>query len=356
MSKNMDIDSVMTVLGYVHTLLVAGQPLPEGLRNLAPGVGPGERSLAERLARDLETGTALSDALGRHAPDLPPSTKALLRSGEAGGNLAASLDALIEFHRSSRKLARRLAASTAYPRMVLFVAIGLVLPVVVASSNVFQQMTAELSMHDPSAWWLLSRGYVAEGVGKLMGEALALVPSGWTGWLLLLGIATLLVRPVGPLRNLASRVVRRLYMVGPAIATTRASDFTTAVGLMLKARVPLPQAVQLVRDFTEDPLQRTEMERMVRQLEQGMLLSEALAGQPAYPRSLSWFAALGERGNNLDHCLLEAGRYYRGESEYMIEFLTLGLEPLLLVGFGLFVGPLVIGLFAPILRLINNVG
>ncbi|MBI4858686.1 MAG: type II secretion system F family protein [Candidatus Riflebacteria bacterium] len=358
MASQKDLDSVMSLLGYVRTLLASGNPLPEGLRSLALNTPRVEdRRLVETLAGELESGSSLSGALERHVPGLAPMVLTLIRSGETGGDLKGAVEALLDFHHASRCLARKVHFATFYPRLVLFLAIGFVAPVLAWSAQSFQTVLVSMNVDLQSPLALLMRGRVVDALFGMPRLLLWPFQYGWIAWVAIVAaLYFILLRPVGPLWTLTNRMLYALHFVGPALRNTLAANFATALGLMVKAGVPLERAVGLTTGFAADDFTRGEMEELARKLVQGLTLSEVLATQRIFPDSFAWFVALGERGRKLDECLMEAGRYYRTEAEYLLSFFSQGLEPVLLVLMGLVIGPVVVSVLFPMLRLINNVG
>lgn len=334
MSLACSTDALIELLGHVSTALASGQPLAESLATLARKAGPsplGQRLTS--LSRDLGAGLMLSESLDRCGIPLAPFTLALVRAGEASGDLAGGIRALHDFHLTSRRLQQRFEAATLYPRIVLFVAFALVLPVIAWSSSQYLG-TQSIFLEGPPPTLgddFANRRWLQMLIGL---PQLILVPyqQGPLACLLIAVIsAFVFLKPVGPLVGLVGAVGRHVFLIGPTLKTTLASRFSTALGLLVMARVPMNTAIAMVAQFAGQPHERDHLNRVTRSLEQGMPLSEALSSSSLFPTSLSWLVALGERGNNLGDCLLEAGRYFKGESEYMLDLMSQALEPIFLM-------------------------
>jgi type IV pilus assembly protein PilC len=346
-------DDLIEVLGHLRTVLAAGLPLPEGLRSLAGrSASAARRPLVEELASDLETGMSLTDALERRYPGTSPFTLALLRSGETGGDLPASIEALLDYHRSCRKLARRFLFATLYPRLVIAILVLFVLPAMAWALHRLSSVGFGGELLDPAApLQALERGRVKEFL--LTAPLLVLWPFrfGLPVWILAAAaVWFVVIRPVAPLRWAISWLLRRLLVIGPTVRHMLAAQFTTALGLLVRAGVPVERAVSLIAGFSDDPYVRTQMQDLTERLARGQRLSEALADRIVFPRSTAWFASLGERGNRLDESLLEAGRYHRSEAEYQLEVLNQIVEPAMLTLIALLLFPVLSSVVTPLVK------
>jgi type IV pilus assembly protein PilC len=352
-----ELDAVLRLLVHVRTLVAAAQPLPEGLAALASRMTDREeKELAAGLSREMATGASLSTALQRQATDLPPMVLTLVRSGETG-DLLPALDALIDFHQASRRLDRQLDAATNYPRVLLFLVAVLVMPVIGYAGLALTEVVG-LPESSPGLFQMFLE---EKRYGELLLRLLTLpvwpFQQGWIGWIVTSALAyALLIWKDGPLRAVSGRLARRLYLVGPCLKTALAAEFATATGILVANRVPLDQAVTLAADFAGDKATLSELNLVVEDLARGGLLSESLTRHPLFPESLSWFVAVGELSGDMSRCLLEAGRFYRGEAENLTEVLTQSVEPLMLLLVGLMLAPMILSVMLPLGKMMSNIG
>lgn len=353
-----EAEDLVAVLGYVSAGIAAGQPLPQAMQALAERATGREKAKLAALSRDLASGETLSTALARHWPGAAPFTLALVRAGEQSSHLAEALSTLQDYHQTSRRLNQRMLSSTLYPRIVLFMAIAIVLPLMAWCNASLNDAVGTLNYRPtPTIFEMLKNGQVVQILFEIPRIIFLPYQFGFPAWLAITASAfVLLLRPVGPAVRWTSHLAQRLFLVGPTLRNTTAAQFASALGLLIRAGIPMDRAVALISDFTGSPVDREALERVVGQLARGVPLSDAVGGCPVLPASLSWMIALGERGGNLEHCLAEAGRYYRGETEYMLDLLNQSIEPVLLSLCAIVLAPAMMTSFNQLLRAINNVG
>lgn len=323
MDKN--LDALVRLAGWLRALLAAGQPLPEGLARLARTLTDRrERALVERLSADLASGSTLSAALEKQlGRDLPPLALALIRAGEAGGDLRAAVDAVAGYHEAQRDLARQVSASLLYPRIAILVMVALVLPTLA-------WVRAQL-MSDPGA------GEVATAplfwaIDRLV--AVILWPFGFgpiaTAALIVLCVLVLF-GGFRPLDRFTSWIAWRFETAGAVRRATLAAALSRGLALLLRAGVPVPEALRLMAGSTGDAVAGEQLAAAAGRAESGLSLGQALAPVVALPPSLNWFLELGP-GGALEAGLSEAARFYEEEARDRAQLLAAALQPIVLLG------------------------
>ena len=102
------------------TIVSAFDALGRGQRN------PRFARLLANIRADVETGAALSMALGRHAPYFSPLYGSLVAAGEAAGRLDLLLERLAVHLEKTEAMKSKLRAALTYPTAVVLVALVVV--------------------------------------------------------------------------------------------------------------------------------------------------------------------------------------------------------------------------------------
>jgi type IV pilus assembly protein PilC len=104
-------------------MLQAGVPLLQCFDALGRGQrNPRFARLLANIRADVETGAALSIALGRHAPYFSPLYCSLVAAGEAAGRLDLLLERLAVHLEKTEAMKSKLRAALTYPTAVVLVA------------------------------------------------------------------------------------------------------------------------------------------------------------------------------------------------------------------------------------------
>jgi type IV pilus assembly protein PilC len=111
----------------LSTLQDAGLPLLRSLQILELQQKPGKlKSILGDVVEDVESGTALSDAMSKHPKAFDRLYCKMVAAGEIGGVLDVILQRLAGFMEKSERLKARIKGAMIYPICVIVVAVGIV--------------------------------------------------------------------------------------------------------------------------------------------------------------------------------------------------------------------------------------
>jgi type IV pilus assembly protein PilC len=138
---------LVTFTRQFSTLQDAGLPVLRSLRILERQMKPSvlKNSLID-VVDDVESGSSLSEALGKHPKAFNRLYVNMVRAGEAGGALEIILQRLADFLEKSQSLKRKVIGAMVYPAVVIFVAVGILTFIMVAIIPKFKKIFDELVM------------------------------------------------------------------------------------------------------------------------------------------------------------------------------------------------------------------
>ena len=210
-SRGLDKSSLSEVTRELSIMLGAGQDLDRALRFVVENTrNVRARGILGNVRDKVRSGSSLAAALAAEPRSFSKLYIGLVRAGEAGGTLPATLDRLATLLERERSLAANLRSALIYPALLIVAAIGsivLLLDYVLPQfTPIFEQAGAEL----PAATRVLMT------VGTVVG---VLAP--WLFLALLAGgliARQLLMRPAYRLK--VDRVVLRLPVAGGLLRET----------------------------------------------------------------------------------------------------------------------------------------
>ncbi len=122
-TKNRFNDDRLAFFRSMAALIEAGFTVDEALGDALEGtLDTRLRSALESIRSEVRSGNPLSDALARHPSISGAVETALIRSGEASGQLSSALDATAAVCEERQELRMELAAALIYPALVLILA------------------------------------------------------------------------------------------------------------------------------------------------------------------------------------------------------------------------------------------
>ncbi len=212
------------------------------------------------LARTVQSGQRLSNALNDVPKFLPPPVRAMLRVGEELGDLRKVLPAAGAAPTTAAGTTQTITNS-----LVVLIFVSPVGPLLLAFLAVWVfpklKMIASDMLPDGSAWSPALFDASLTLAWLIAGLWVVLVFGDWLGRLL---------------RGLGSSLPDRLEFLLPWCRKRMQRDFSTMFALLLDAGVTESKAVRLAATCTANARFRAQAERAVTELEQGAKLTEAV--------------------------------------------------------------------------------
>ncbi len=334
-------DDLAQLTAQLAAMTEAKAPLAQGLRMVARDVyGESLRDLVEDIARGLEEGMRLSEAIQRTG-GFPNSVLPLIRRGEETGALPAVLTQLAGYLKRRAFLARRFGFHLAYPVLLIFAATG--------------QVTFLTKFIVPTFAGMFEGLGEGEGLPAttraLIGFSEALNMYWYLMFLGLLGVVGVVV-----IFNIDHRLRRRVPLVGPFLHKMGVTRFAHMLSVALGMGMPVTRAVDLAADASMNNCIARRVRALQPELEQGAALSAVLEKTRAFPRSLVWMTSVGEQSRQLVRNLRQAADLYAAEIDSRGTSMEKVTVPIFVCVLGAFVGFIVIALFSPLIHLASSIG
>src|SRR5436190_21706238 len=138
------------------TLQDAGLPVLRSLKILEGQMRPGAlKNALMDVVEDVESGSTLSEAFGKHPKCFDRLYVNMVKAGEAGGALEVILQRLADFKEKAQSLKRKVIGAMVYPAVVILVAISILTFIMVAIIPKFKKIFADFQMKLPWATEML---------------------------------------------------------------------------------------------------------------------------------------------------------------------------------------------------------
>lgn len=336
----LDAADIHALTGELAVMLRAGLPLDRALRVLLDmAAKPAVAGLADELLKAVKAGKGLSQALSTHQAAFGEFYINMVRSGEAGGQLAEVLGRLAEHLERVKALRESVVSALIYPAVLVAVAavsvflmLGFVVP---QFESLFDDMGEALPL--PTRI-IVAGGHLVADWGWLMALAAAAVL--WLGrrWL---------ATPAG--RGWRDAQVLKLPVLGGVVRKYEVSRFARSMGTLLGNGVPIVHALRIASDTMANQHLRGALAGVVPAIKQGGRLADALGGSGLFgPLALNMLR-LGEETGRLDEMLLELARVADGEVQAGVKRALTLLEPLLILVLGAVIAAIIVSILLGIL-------
>ena len=320
---------LMQLSRQLAAFLRAGIPILTGLDLLARDTTNRtlQRTL-EAVAEQLREGSPVGDALDQHPKVFPRAYRSMVRSAELTGNLDSVLDRLTIYVEREVDARRRISSAMTYPAVIVVLSIAVSTLLVTFVLPKFRVFFASFNQELP----LPTRMLLAISDG---------LRSWW--WAILIGVVAAVVAMAAYLRTengkyARDRVLARLPVLGRAVRYSIVERFARVLSAMLKAGVPLGEAMDVAGAATNSRPAMKSLAGAREQMLSGEGISGPLADTGLFPAAAVQMMRVGEDTGSLDDQLDVLADFYERELDEKVKQLTALMEPAVLLVMGGLVG------------------
>ena len=315
---------VFVLVDHLAELARRSLPLATGLRQVAADLRGRLGVRLSRLARLLEDGKPLGEAMAAAPGAFPPAVQNLVLLGERSGNLAGVLEELRKTYARMTEIASRTIYYFLYPvflTLCISIALGaLQVGVVPKFAEIVRQMKVSTSTLE--GWELLSMVNQAVFAGCLGLAAFILSGGGSTHF----GR-----RAPRFLRGLLSRGALMVPIFARVVRDRACAQFALAAGLVVRAGGTLPEAVGAAAQAEGNVLLARRFARVAARVNEGERLSAAARAERAFGDEFLWFVQAGEASGSMAEHLREAAVHYDTRSRFAAQVAARTVVPFFVV-------------------------
>ena len=331
----------------IAVMVRSGVPIVEALNAIAKeSKNPNVKEIFSNLAKEIEGGSTLSDALSRYPQVFSKTFVALVKSGEASGELPKTLEQLAETLERNYHLSARIRGALIYPGLILGLSILVFL--FMLFYLVPRLFTFVLAMEAKIPVILLFALKFSEFFKK------------W--WLTILilfaGFVTSLIvySKTKEGKNILDRILLKMPLIGEFLKLTYLTRIGENLATLISSGVPIAQSLEITEGIVGNIIYQEILQTAKNAVKAGEALSSAFKDHPIYfPDFFSQMIVAGEKTGTLSKSLLQISDFYQKELERKVNNLTELITPVLLILMGFVVGVLIITILTTIYSTIRSI-
>lgn len=293
---------------------------------------------------DVERGSSLSGSMSKHPKVFSELFVAMVRAGETGGQLDTVLNRVADNFEADYKLRQKVKAAMTYPVVVAGIAVLLVTIMLLFVVPTFAEMftglggtlplpTAVLLKLSKAAKWLVPTLIVGTIVGRIAykrGRAAS-----------------------ADVRYRTDKLKLKIPIFGDLFQKVALSRFARTLGLLLRAGVPVLQALDIVAQTTGNEVLSRAAKDVKESVRSGETMAAPLSRHGIFPPMVVQMISVGEDTGALDAMLDKVSDFYDQEVESTTESLTALIEPLMIAVLGGVVGSMIVALYMPMFSIFD---
>ena len=304
------------------------------------------KKIIASVREDVEAGMALSDAMARYPIAFDRLYVSMVRAGEAGGALDATLNRLATQLEKDDSLRRTIKSAMAYPVLIACFAIVVMIGMLLFIIPIFSKMYADLGGKLPT----LTR-IMMDLSNLLKGYWFIIFPA-------LIGVAWGLKRLKNSERGrqVWDRAKLKLPMkLGPVIQKIAVARWSRTLATLVGAGVPILQSIDITGKTSGNYVLEESMVDVRESVRSGESIAKPLSRVKVFPAMVTHMISIGEETGALDSMLNKIADFYEDEVEAAVKSLTSIIEPIMMMFVGGLVGVIVISMYLPMFNMMNLV-
>jgi type IV pilus assembly protein PilC len=328
------------------TMISAGLPLVQCLDILAKQASkPSFGRVIGEVTREVEAGSTLSDALGKHRTVFDDLFRNMVAAGEAGGVLDEILMRLATYIEKADALKRKIQGALVYPAVVLTVAMGATAFMLIFIIPTFAKMFADFGGELP----IPTRIVLALSKGLQM--------FWWVGVLAIVAAAILFRRyyATDAGRRVVDAAMLKVPVIGDVLLKGAVARFTRTLGTLIASGVPILHGLEITARTAGNKVIAEAIMTARASIREGETVAAPLKTSGVFPPMVVQMITVGEQTGALDEMLTKIAVFYEAEVDGAVDTLTSIIEPIMIVVMGGIVGGMVVSMYLPMFKLISVV-
>jgi type IV pilus assembly protein PilC len=327
----------------LSTMLAAGIPLVQAFEIIGNGhEKPAMQKLVLDIKADVEGGTTLHEALGKHPLYFDDLFTNLVEAGEQAGALETLLDKIATYKEKSESLKKKVKKALFYPAAVLVVAVIVTVVLLIFVIPQFESLFKGFGADLPAFTQMvinLSKFVQKDGVFL----AVVVGASGYA--------FVHFKKRSRKMREFLDRIMLKFPIIGPILNKAAIARYARTLSTMFAAGVPLVEALDSVAGACGNILYENGVNKMRDEVATGQRLQRAMENTGLFPNMVIQMIAVGEESGSLDTMSGKVASFYEEDVDAAVDSMSSLLEPLIMAILGVLVGGLVIAMYLPIFKL-----
>lgn len=339
---------ITTFCEELALLLEAGLPLVPALRTLAERCNnPKLGKVINDMSNRIEAGATFSEAASVYSQHFGELFINIFRAGERSGTLVKAIERVAERGERIMETRHRLISVLIYPVIIIIFAIAVICFAFTYTMGTFRPLLADMGATIP---WTMQ---TLLDVGDRLQSGSFWLTLAFFG----LGLAAIYVVGVhfSGFRLVRDRFLIRCPWVNRFVKQGVVANFARVFATMLRAGVPLPEALQAARNTTRNEVVRLAVDRTQEAVREGGRIVPPLERENIFPPLAYDMMEVGEETGELDHVFQRIAEIYEKKAANDLEILGKLVHPAVIVVLAIIVGFIVLAMFHTYAQLLVHI-
>ncbi len=347
MARTIKLLDKITFIKNLSVMIKAGLPVSRCLKILtAQTTNPRFAKTVSEIARMVDSGTSLADALIKYPSVFSPIFVSMVRVGEVSGNLDQSLGYLADQMQRDYDLVAKARGALTYPIIVL-VALGLVgflmfTFVLPKLTSTFKDLNVPLPLMTRIVMGVVDV-FAHYGIGILVLVIIAVI--GFIYW-----------RRTDSGKQILHKVILYTPIFSNIVIKINLARFVRVFASLIKSGMSIVEALEVSSHVVGNVYYQKAINEAANKVRVGSPVTAVFKKEPRlFSNLVVQMMEVGEESGTTDVVLAEVADFYEAEVDQTMKNLSTILEPVIMMVIGIVVGFLAVALISPIYNITQSV-
>jgi len=330
----------------LSTLINAGLPLLQALRSVSQQtVSKPLKVVLSQVIGNVEGGSTLSAAMGKHPRVFNQVYVSLIAAGETSGTLDAALERLAIQQEKEADLNAKIRGAMTYPIIVLVVMGGVVGFMVV---KVLPQVKTLYSG--------ISGAKLPFITTALLAFSDFVIKFWWVMLVVLVVLAFFTTRwaRTGPGKEVVDKFKMKAWPIGHLFMKVYMARFARTGSTLVASGVPLLQMLNITATAVNNVHIYRSIQRAIEKVKGGKSLADSIENDTNFLPLVPSMLRIGEQSGAIEQMMTKVADYYEKEVDNEVANISSIIEPLMMVILGVVAFVIVAAVLLPIYGLAGN--
>ncbi|EFI42366.1 type II secretion system F family protein [Peptoniphilus sp. oral taxon 386] len=328
------------LLYQLYVLVNAKNTIPSAFRVLLKSYSGKKNKILKKVYQDLLSAKPLSDAL-KESGEFPNLVVNMIGVGENSSNMILILKNLSEYYLNKVKLDKKIRNALSYPILLFvvtfFIVNFLMLNILPTFAEVFKNSGAELP-------------YITQiliNISTFINKNIIIIILNFLIAILLLEIFFKTYR--------GRYTLDKIKLKNKFYKTIIVKRFVNMLNYLISSKATMSNSLEIIIDSTENFVVKEHIKNAIRDLYDGISLSDSLRNTGLFSEAALSMLNIGEETSELDNILRALDDYYEHEIYFKSQKYVSLVEPIIILVLSIFVGFIVISIAMPMFDLVNRI-
>jgi len=308
------------------------------------GGSPKLQAIYEKLHKDIQQGTALSDAMRAHGNAFPLLLINMCASGEASGKLENVMTRMAIHYDKEHRLNGKITTATRYPKILAGATVVVILIIFMVVLPDFFDELGDMELP------IVTRAIIAFS-NFLLNQWLFIIIGGLVA---VVGVKYILT--IDSVRLAFDRSLLRAPVIGSLLRTIYTARFSRTLSSLYSSGVSMIRALEITGTIVMNRFISGQFPDLVKDVRNGEALSIAVRKIEGFDSKLANTIMIGEEAGRLDDMLISTADSFEYEAEEAAGKLVALSEPIMIVVMGIVIMTVLLSVMLPMATMYDNFG